>query len=96
MRWKRWKRRRPRHFRGVCVFAGAGFACLRGSCRPKQASIRRAVRAASRTGASFRLCPLAQAEWLQKTAEEIKKFGVDEALRDVSCLSFESALLAGP
>ena len=31
-------------------------------------------------------CPLAQAEWLQKTAEEIKQFGVDEALCDVSCL----------
>ena len=31
-------------------------------------------------------CPLAQAEWLQKTAEEIRQFGVDEALCDVSCL----------
>ena len=28
---------------------------------------------------SFRLCPLAQAEWLQKTAAEIKQFGVDES-----------------
>ena len=54
--------------------------------RPQQAWIRRAVREAWWTGASFRLCPLAQAEWLQKTAEEIQKFGVDEALRDVSCL----------
>eukprot|EP00439_Symbiodinium_sp_Y106_P002815 s11246_g1.t1 len=26
----------------------------------------------------FRLCPLAQADWLQKTAEEIRQFGVDE------------------
>ena len=29
---------------------------------------------------------MAQAEWLQKTAAEIKQFGVDEALCDVSCL----------
>ena len=29
---------------------------------------------------------MAQADWLQKTAEEIRQFGVDEALRDVSCL----------
>ena len=27
-----------------------------------------------------------QAEWLQQTAEEIRQFGVDEALCDVSCL----------
>ena len=29
---------------------------------------------------------MAQAKWLQKTAEEIRQFGVDEALCDVSCL----------
>ena len=29
---------------------------------------------------------MAQAEWLQKTAEEIKQFTADEALCDVSCL----------
>ena len=54
--------------------------------RPKQDWIRRAVREGSQTGASFGLCPLGQAEWLQKTAEEIKQFKADEALCDVSCL----------
>ena len=49
--------------------------------RPKQDWIRRAVREGSQTGASF-----GQAEWLQKTAEEIKQFKADEALCDVSCL----------
>ena len=45
-----------------------------------------AVREASRTGASFRLCPVVQAKWLQKTAEEIRQLEVDEALCDASCL----------
>ena len=38
------------------------------------------------TGALFTLCPLAQ-DWLQKTAEEIQEFGVDEAL--CQCLLLE-------
>ncbi|CAE7538207.1 unnamed protein product, partial [Symbiodinium sp. CCMP2456] len=37
----------------------------------------------------------AEAQWLQKTAAEIKQFGVDEALCDVSCLSFQSAIMDG-
>ena len=57
--------------------------------------VRRAVCEGSRTGAFSRLCPLLQAEWLQKTAGEIKEFEVEQALCDVSCLSFESALLSG-
>ena len=45
---------------------------------------------------NLRVNSCVQAEWLQQTAEEIRKFGVPEALCDVSCLSFQSALLAGP
>ena len=45
---------------------------------------------------NLRVNTCVQAELLQKTAEEIQQFGVEEALCDVSCLSFESALLAGP
>eukprot|EP00439_Symbiodinium_sp_Y106_P065094 s1056_g10.t1 len=33
-----------------------------------------------------------QDEWLQKTAEQIKNFTVEQAIGNVSCLSFESAL----
>ena len=33
-----------------------------------------------------RLPLLGSPEWLQQTAEEIRQFGVDEALCDVSCL----------
>ena len=65
------------------------------SCSFRLGSLDQAVREASRTGASFRLCTLAQVEWLQKTAEEIRQFGVDEALCDVSCLSFGSASMDG-
>ena len=33
-----------------------------------------------------------QDEWLQKTADQIKNFTVEQAIGNVSCLSFESAL----
>ena len=45
--------------------------------RPKQDWIRRAVREGSQTGASFGLCPLGQAEWLEQTADQIKDFTAD-------------------
>ena len=86
---------RQRHVWGACVLGGLGLVALPGSCRPRQAWIRRAVREGSQTGASFRLCPLAQAEWLQKTPAEIQKFGVAEALCDVSYSSFGSAIMDG-
>ena len=85
---------RQRHVWGACVLAGLGLVALPGSCRPRQAWIRRAVRQGSQTGALFTLCPWAQ-DWLQKTAEEIQEFGVDEALCDVSYLSFGSAIMDG-
>ena len=65
---------------------GSLCSCRFGFGSSRQAWIRRAVREGSQTGALFRLCPLAQAAWLRKTAQEIKRFKADEALCDVSCL----------
>ena len=45
--------------------------------------------------ASLRQCRLLQDDWLQQTADQIKNFTVEQAIGNVSCLSFESALLAG-
>ena len=46
-------------------------------------------------GALSRLRPLPQAEWLQKTVDQIREFAQKEALCDVFCLSFEPAIVAG-